>query len=135
MTIGDELQNYCAAYDGVTMTWGKDDCSTWPAQWVEKRLEVSIPLPPYESEDGAHEIIEAAGGLENVWGPILASFGVAEAHDGVPEIGDIGVVRLNDGRHVGCIFAHGGVACFRTERGVRMFGVRPKAIVAVWRIG
>ena len=129
---GEMLGALVEGLKGKPCTYGVDDCSMLPAQWVADVTGREIDWPAYASREEAERMIDAAGGLVNVWLPVVRSLGLVERFD-VPEIGDIGIIETSQG-HVGGIWLHARTFIWRAEMGVRVLGVRPHRIVKVWQV-
>ncbi|MBI1179097.1 MAG: hypothetical protein GC201_00965 [Alphaproteobacteria bacterium] len=91
MTLGDYLKDAT----GKSWGWGVWDCCTFAANWVLIRTGVD-PMADwrgaYRDEDGAAEIINAAGGLAPLWGEGLARVPWTLVQR--PAQGDVGVIRV-----------------------------------------
>ncbi|WP_157014901.1 DUF6950 family protein [Mesorhizobium xinjiangense] len=129
---GERLRALVEHLKGKPVEYGVDDCSMLPAQWVADVTGREFDWPVYGSRDGAAAIIDAAGGLVNVWLPVVRSLGLIERFD-VPEIGDIGIIDTSHG-HVGGIWLHGQTFLWRADQGVRVLGVRSHRIVRIWQV-
>lgn len=135
---GEKLRTVAEHLKGKSCVYGEDDCSMVPLQWVldwnrhRHSREFEISYPAYASRDEAETVIEAAGGLVNVWRAVARQVGLTEHYQN-PEIGDIGIIETRLGQ-VGGIFLHGGAILWRAEQGVRVIGVRPRLIVKMWRM-
>lgn len=130
---GERLRAYVRESDGVPVIWGQSDCSTWAAQWVSDETGRDIDWPAYDSSTTAQAIIDAAGGLENVWAALARQAGLAINYD-EPKLGDVGIVHTSRFGDVGGIFAHGGVFLWRHEKGVGTLSPIHKTIVRVWSL-
>lgn len=62
---------------------GVHDCTAWPARWA------GIEIPAYSTAAEAEAIVEAAGGLAQLWDAHIA--GRLERVE-APEPGDVGVI-------------------------------------------
>lgn len=111
--------------------WGTHDCCTFAADWAMRRGTGDPMIAwrgSYRSEEEAHDLIERAGGLDQLWS--LALMGIPEPDE--PAIGDIGLVRSVTDDHtpvVGAIFT--GVRwAILSERGLLAAPLQP---FRVWR--
>lgn len=127
------LKAFVEAMHEKPVTWGVDDCSTWPAQWVSDETGKELAWPAYGSKDEAVALIDRSGGLVTLWDQALRPAGIFERHD-EPQLGDVGVVQTADMGEVGGIFAVNRTFLWRHERGVMMLPVRRWTISKVWRI-
>lgn len=129
------LMAYLEEMDGRPVTWGIDDCSAWPAEWIRRATGHTIKLPRYSNRDEAHALIERSGSLHALWSDHLADAGFAETTE--PRLGDVGVVDISQGQ-VGVVFGHAGLAFWRAEGngagGVRPFQPRTRYIAGIWSI-
>lgn len=128
---GRRLEAFCEAMDGKPVTYGIDDCSTWPAQWAVNETGCDLDWPEYSSREEAQALIDEAGGLAPLWDAAIGSR-FEECHEEYPPVGSIGIIRTRLFGEVGVIFVFAGVVCWRHETGVRVFGVRPNTIVKAW---
>lgn len=128
MTIADKLLGYVTAVQGVEVTWGKDDCTSFAAGWVELATGVKLERTPFTSREEAHKLIAQRGSLLTIWAAALADF--PETWE--PSIGDVGVIETHKYGQVGCIFSSDGIALWRTDRGVSI--IRPRGFVKAWSI-
>ena len=130
MTFGDRFAE-------KSVEWGIDDCSMWVATWIAGRFASTgreIVFPAYGSEAEARQIIDAAGGLANVWAEVAAVNGIQPVRDSI-RAGDVGIINTFLHGDVGCIFMkYGAVAAIRSDPGYRMIGIREKHVVAAWRL-
>lgn len=129
---GARLKAECARVDGVPVTWGVDDCSTWPAQWVASETGVELDWPSFDSEETAKSVIDGAGGLREAWQSVAHQAELIKTRD--PEVGDVGIVEHPSIGQFGVIFLHGGAAVWRAGTGVRFLPVRRKVIFAAWEV-
>jgi hypothetical protein len=113
--------------------WGADDCSMLCAQWIADETGREIDWPAYDSREEAHALIDAAGGLVNVWEPCVRALALEVRFD-LPEIGDVGIIATHTFGDVGVIFLHGGAAMWRADRGIRVIAPRRHTIVRAWRV-
>lgn len=127
MTRAERLQAFVKAAEAEPIVWGKTDCCSWPAQWVKDETGRALSLPTYKSRDEAQALIRTAGSLLAIIDPIMAGF----ARTDVPVLGDVGVIALSD-RDVGVIFAEGGFAVWRGDRGSAF--IKPRNVLAAWTI-
>lgn len=140
IALGERLRATVAAVKDRPVTWGVDDCTTWPAQWTVDVTGRTLPQwPDYASEAEARALIDAAGGLVPLWDEAARALRVPVRHE-APEPGDVGVILT--GRHgpVGVIFGHGGVAFWRsssadgTRGGVHALTPRRVTLVRAWAV-
>lgn len=125
---------FANSFEDVPVTWGKDDCSMFAAQWAAERMGRDFLFDTYDSEDQARALIEREGGLVNVWQFAADSNGLCRVMDRV-QAGDVGVVNTFALGPVGCIFMkYGAVAVLRTDPGYRVLGIREKHVLGAWRI-
>jgi hypothetical protein len=127
----ENLSAFLAGFEGKPVVWGKDDCSACPHLWLREN-GIHAHLPAYSSRDGAHALIEQAGGLVNVWDECLAGTGVGERCSDRPELGDIAVIDTRRLGPIGVICAAGGVCCWRKEGG--FFWIAPRSFLKVWAV-
>lgn len=88
----------------------------------------------YSTEGEASALIEAAGGLVNLWAEGLGQVGVPEASD-EPREGDVGIIAVSgeNGRAAnGGIFT-GGRWSFLAPRGLCVLRVESSNVLKVWR--
>lgn len=128
--ITARLWTFLEPFDGRPVEWGVDDCSAWCAAWA-RDCGHEVHLPAYASEDEAHALIDAAGGLVNVWDDVCASAGVCE-RIGDPQIGDVGIIPTNRFGPVGVIWADNGLACWRLK--TSGLWLKPRTFIKTWAI-
>ena len=128
------LHQHVQSVEGKDVAWGADDCTAWCAAWVKLATGRDVPfLASYSSIEEAHAVIDAAGGLDVLWGQALASASIySTPYD--PVLGDVGIVETASFGKVGVIFAQDGIALWRALRGTAMLRPRRQTIVKVWRL-
>lgn len=117
---GERLRAFVAAVHGVQADW--DGCSTWPAAWVAAETGREVEWPSYADEAEGRAVIERAGGLVALWTKYAARAGLERIHDGMPGVGDIGIIETSTVQ-VGGIFTFGGGICVRSRDGASITGV------------
>lgn len=87
---------------------GGDDCTTFCASWVEEETGTDPALMlrgTYRDCDGAHALLDAAGGLVPFMASHLEPLGYVRTND--PQDGDIGAVLapvgLDESKEIGAI--------------------------------
>lgn len=125
-----KLEDFINAYNEKDVVWGEDDCTAWAAKWVEIATSKRIELPPYQTQEQAHEIINEAGGLVELVNQYL---GFSYKY-GEPELGDIAVIETARSGLVTVIMLQNFAAVWRGDTGVKAFRVRPSFIKAYWKI-
>lgn len=131
LTRAARLQQYFDAVAAVPpVVWGESDCCSWPAKWVEREIGKAVALPRYTTQQEAHALIAAAGGLARLAAQVLAPLNLASVT--TPSLGDIGVIALSD-RDMGVIFCASGHAALRKDKGGVLF-IRPTKILAAWAV-
>lgn len=130
MTRADRVMAYARSFEGLDVTWGKDDCSMFVAGWVEQETGQPLALPSYASRDEAYARIAAAGSLAALWGDIANEAGIMET--GAPDLGDVAVIETARFGQVGVICLYNGACLWRETKGVTIFP--PRQIVAAWRV-
>lgn len=140
MTIGPasrqkRLQAFIDAIGDSAVTWGKDDCSAAAANWVRAETGRPVGLPDYSGKAAAMQLIEDAGGLENLWERALVPTGLMQGWPaGTPSLGDIGIVDTRLYGPVGVIFCAFGTAFWRAEEGYSFFTPRASHILKWWSV-
>lgn len=129
MTRAERLQAFVKAAENEPIVWGKTDCCSWPTQWVKEETGCALALPIYRSRDEAQALIKRAGSLLAIVDRLMAGAGFGKTD--FPVLGDVGVVALSD-RDVGVIFAEGGFAVWRGDRGSAF--IKPRKVLAAWTI-
>lgn len=131
--IPDLLQAFLAETVDKPMVWGVSDCTTWPAEWVERACGVTLPHLAYADRDEARALIEKAGSLVAVWDEALAQTHLMET--GVHEAGDVGIIETHAYGQCGGIFIDENYFAWRAEpQGYRVLRPRPRTILKVWSI-
>lgn len=125
-----KLEDFINAYNEKDVVWGEDDCTAWAAKWVEIATGNQIELPPYQTQEQAHEIINEAGGLVELVNQYLGFL----YEYGEPELGDIAVIETARSGLVTVIMLQNFAAVWRGDTGVKAFRVRPSFIKAYWKI-
>jgi len=126
----DKLQAFLEGFSEKPVEWGRDDCSAVCALWAREN-GFDIHLPHYTSQDEAHAIIDAAGGLMAVWDEVTLEGDLPE-RDGAPELGDVGIIDTRRFGPIGVIWGSGGTCCWRTNSG--FFWLAPRSHLKVWAI-
>lgn len=137
------LAAYTDATQGRAPVWGRDDCSTWPAQWVAEVTGRVVEWPAYETEDQAWDLIAAGGGLVPLWRDVAGAAGLRErdvALEG-PQCGDVGIILTRTLGDVGVIFGTMAglgngpwLVWLRADTGARPMSVRRSTILAAWEV-
>lgn len=122
------LAAFLEAREGKSVQWGVDDCTAVAAQWLGDN-GVSVQLPLYHSQEEAHAIIEAAGGLVALWDRYLGDVSVRFDE---PRLGDIGIIDTRRFGPIGVIVGKGGICCWRKEGG--FFWIAPRNYLKVWAV-
>ena len=112
--------------------WGVDDCTMFAAGWVEDQTGLSVQTKSYSSRHEAHKIISEYGGLDKIWAWSLN--GILQRNYGEPKYGDVGLVDTDNYGLVGVIFAHAGIAIWRTDNGYTFLTPRKQTIHSVWSL-
>ena len=133
MSRGERLLAFIEAELGKPVVWGANgsDCSSWPKRWVERELDIRLPIPSYYDEEGARALMAEAGGLVNIWNDVLGRAGLCSTLE--PQVGDVGVLRTMHGQS-GCIFDGHGHAFVRGSNGPTILGPGKKTILAAYAI-
>lgn len=129
---GDRLRAYCDGFAGKPIEWGVDDCSPFAAQWLANETGRHVPIPDYDSREGARAIIEAEGGLPAIWERMAAGAGLVECAELPPPVGSVGLIQTRLRGPVGGVFLFGGIFLWRHESGVRIMPARPNTIIKAW---
>lgn len=119
--------------------WGGmdgDDCTTFCASWVAARLGVDPAEElrgSYRDAEGAHAIIDRAGGLVALFGSYLEELGLVRVD--TAQDGDIGVVVAPSGIE-GSLAEVGAIAFGPLWATLAPSGVAAKKLeaVAIWRM-
>lgn len=127
---GEKLRALSERLKGVPVSWGSDDCSAMPAQWVADQTGKEFDWPDYSTRDEAIEVTEREGGLIAIWERTARAIGLPEIINECPQIGDVGIIVDNHEVPVGGIFLHGGIIMWRAEVGTRQIGVYGRAYPA-----
>lgn len=129
MTRADRLRAHIEAAAGEPVI-GVDDCGPWVARWIELETGRPLAFPLYTTRDQGYDLARRAGGLVELVSPMMVEAGLWQS--GVPQLGDVGIVRLSD-RDTAVIFCGNGLAAIRDERcGVRY--MRPRTILRAWSL-
>lgn len=134
MTVLGEFLRAAGHKRRVPAEW---DCAAFPAAWAIER-GFADPMAAwrgaYDTEEGAHALIDRAGGLDVLFAAGMDDAGVPEVETGAGfEPGDIGVVRLL-GEQAGAIYT--GVRwAFIAERGVSFATLDAGCVIRAWRAG
>ncbi|WP_028753723.1 DUF6950 family protein [Rhizobium leucaenae] len=83
---------------------GGDDCTTFCASWISEQVGIDPAerlRGTYRTEEGAHALLDAAGGLVPFMAGHLEPLGFVRAD--TPADGDVGAIRIPDGHEVGAI--------------------------------
>lgn len=126
----EALRGFLESYDGVPVTWGKDDCSAVWQRWLASR-GVTVKLPTYSSREEAHAIIARHGGLVPTWDAVLN--GALPERHGPPEPGDIAVIDSRLHSQIGVICGAGNIAAWRKEES-GFFWLAVRYFVKVWAV-
>lgn len=133
MSVQERLAAFLDRYSGKPVEWGVDDCSAVFVPWLAE-FGVHVDLPRYDSREGAHALIARHGGLVETWDALLSGTGAGQRF-GTPEVGDIGIVAMSSSTSVGVIFAAGGLALWRADKGgFKAFSPRSRYIEKVWAV-
>lgn len=116
------LKALVESYEGIPANW--DECSVYPAQWIADELGIDVPWPSYADEAEGRAMIEAAGGLVNLWSDVAKEIGVKEVRREPVQLGDVGVIRTSKHGQIGGVFADHGVFTCRTTNGMRHLAPR-----------
>lgn len=125
-----KLEDFINSYNEKPIVWGVDDCTAWAGKWAEIATGNRIQLPSYGNREGAHKIIDEAGGLVELVSQYL---GFPQTF-GDPDMGDIAVVETGNHGLVTVLMLKNNVAAWRAEKGLRIFRVRSQHIKAYWTI-
>lgn len=136
MDRADQLQAFVQAVEGKPVEWGRDDCTAWCAAWIREATGKEVPfLGSYDSLDQAHELIDAAGGLDALWSQALARVGMySTPYVNDTQLGDIGIVNTSRFGPVGVIFSDDGIALWRADNGTALLRPRRRDIFKVWEL-
>ncbi|WP_027488463.1 DUF6950 family protein [Allorhizobium undicola] len=130
--IDGALRAYIEAAQDLPYEWGKSDCTSWAAAWVERVHGRKVKRPRWKSQDEAHALIARRGSLLALWSDVLEEFGLQPGY-GDPQPGDVGLIETRLAGVVGGIFIQHGLFCWRGEP----YGTRPMMIrsyKAFWSI-
>ena len=113
---------------------GSWDCAAFPAAWAIER-GYADPMArwrgAYDSESGALDLIDDAGGLASLFAVGMADAGIPELVEGEWSPGDIGVVEIL-GEQAGAIFT-GQRWAFVAERGLAFATLDDEYVIRAWR--
>jgi hypothetical protein len=131
MTLGE----YLSMQTSRPWEWGRQDCCTFPADWV-LAITGMDPLAEwrgrYSTESEAELLIAEAGGLIGLCSNGLT--GILRRVD-VPEVGAVGLIKMVGTEHqiidIGAIFT-GKRWSFRSPRGIGALSLPPENVVAIW---
>lgn len=126
-----ELEAYIDSVSGKPVVWGVDDCTAWPAGWIERRTGVAVRRPHWASEAEAAAIIAEAGSLLALWERVLDDNGISPTAE--PVAGDVCVLRLSSAE-VGGIILHGGFVACRAGNGFAMLRPRVGVMIRAWAV-
>lgn len=140
--ISRAVEAFGKTYKDSEVTWGRDDCSMFPAAWlkhfateIRRQRWRGLTIPAYNSEEEANALIEAAGGLVNVWDAIATDARLMPIDPMEVLAGDIGIVRMSHLGPQGCIFVKYGVgAMVRRSPGTHTIGMRRQHIMRAYRL-
>jgi len=131
-----KLADYLHAAGGKSFAPGTHDCCTFPGDWVRAQTGVD-PIQRwrgrYDTQEGAEALIEAAGGLVNLWAIGMIDALCPEVDE--PQEGDVGVILVlgeNGPVENGGIFT-GRRWAFVAPRGLFISSIDPAHIVRAWR--
>lgn len=130
--IRNLLSRHVSDVEGLPVEWGVNDCTMWAVEWFERVKGYELDLAPYASREEAYELIDNAGGLNELWGSALV--GHLERRYVDPQFGDVGVIRSRLFGQVGGIFGDDGVFFWRSDKGTALLRPRPSTIISVWAI-
>ena len=68
MSRAERLNAFVEAYQGKEIQWGADDCSMWPALWVQQETGLTLDLPKVEGMRACRQYLKDSGGIAYVWG-------------------------------------------------------------------
>lgn len=128
--LSERLAGFSAAYEGKPIDWSRDNCSLWPALWVQDATGLRLDLPQVSGMRGARRWLKGQGGLDAVWDRILGEAGIRRGY-GSPELGDVGLIDTRARGTVGAIFAINS-AMVRTENGFHYLPLR--AVRQFWKV-
>lgn len=129
----DKIRSYVDSFDGVPITWGKDDCAPFAGRWVEIATGVDLKMTPYASMPEGQRLIRKHGSLTALCDVLMARGGFFD-RIGDPVLGDVGIVQTGRSGDVAGIFAHGGHFLWRHAHGVSFLTPRKHLILKVWAI-
>lgn len=125
---------YGARFVDVPVTWGRDDCSMFAAQWAADQIGRDLLFPSFDGEDEGRAMIARHGGLVGVWDEVARANGLSRVQ-GAIQSGDVGVIHTFAHGDVGCIFLkYGAMAMIRADHGYGLLGIREKHIMGAWRV-
>lgn len=113
--------------------WGKADCCLMLADWMVANGRddpASLLRGTYDSEDGCHQVVEAAGGIVTLVGGCAASAGLIRVSEAV--LGDVGVIGAHEARdrQWGAIF-DGASWAVRWSNDILRLKARPLVIYGI----
>ena len=133
MTRADFLKAFIESFHGKPVTFGVDDCAPFAAQWIESATGRKVQLPAYDSREAGQELIRKSGGLVEVCDSCLAQSKIYERF-GLPELGDVAVLRTARFGDVGGIFGAGGYFFWRHAEGTAVLRPRERYVLKVWAL-
>lgn len=130
MTLADHIERAMQS----PWEWGRDDCSTFPADWIKAEGGLD-PMAEwrgaYDNEAGANDLIDEAGGLVHLFARGIDPIWPRADE---PSEGAVGVIALRgeDGEPIDVGAIHTGKRwAIRSPRGVA-FLTEPLAVRALW---
>lgn len=130
MSRADRLQSFVARYHEKPIEWGVDDCSMWPALWVQSELGVVLDTPDVSGRQEAFRHLKRSGGIDPVWDAILDKAGIQQGY-GDPCLGDVGLIETRATGTIGAIFAINS-AVVRADVGFSYLPLR--AVLKFWTV-
>lgn len=130
--IDSALAAYIGASADLPHEWGKSDCTSWAAAWIESVHQRRVRRPLWKNKAQAEALIARRGSLLDLWSDVLDEFGLLRGH-GEPQAGDVGLIETHLAGVVGGIFVQHGLFAWRGEPfGSKILHIRKH--VAYWSI-
>ncbi|MCF1452301.1 DUF6950 family protein [Agrobacterium vitis] len=133
-SLEDALRAHIEATGTTPCEWGKSDCTSFAAAWIETVHGRPVKRPRWKSKERAMALIKKRGSLLDLWSDVLGDFGLLRGMGGmVPEPGDVGLINTHLAGVVGGIFVKPHLFAWRSEPfGTRLMHIR--SFEAFWSI-
>ena len=131
MTMEQRLLEYLENALGQEFEWGVNDCTIWPARWVESLSGVKLNIPKYSNELEARSLIERHGSLTKLWDYYLQDIATHVDRQDI-SCGDVCLVDTHRYGPVGVILVSDSIGYWRAETGIGP--LRPREIIQNWRV-